>query len=123
MSSCSDSSWRNLLSVIIFSGSHCYRGHKRKRKVSVTRGRGKRTFLRARERAGVSSGHKLSMILFFSSQSSGEGSRDKQAVTLIHSKATLLASWFSVDGPRTLDCSVPLSVSQLTKLSTVDSPL
>lgn len=42
---------------------------------------------------------------------------------MIQSKAILLASWFSVDGPRTLDCSVPLSVSQLTKLSTVDSPL
>lgn len=49
--------------------------------------------------------------------------RGRQAVTLIQSKATLLASWFSVDGPLTLDCSVPLSVSQLTKLSTVDSPL
>lgn len=47
----------------------------------------------------------------------------EQAVTLIQSKATLLASWFSVDGPRTLDCSGPLNVSQLTKLRTVDSPL
>jgi len=37
--------------------------------------------------------------------------------------AACLASWFSVDGPLSPDCSAPLSVSQLTKLNTADSPL
>ena len=37
--------------------------------------------------------------------------------------AACLASWFSVDGPLSPDCSAPLSVNQLTKLNTADSPL
>lgn len=37
--------------------------------------------------------------------------------------AACLASWFSMDGPLSPDCSAPLSVSQLTKLRTADSPL
>ncbi|TNN24216.1 hypothetical protein EYF80_065661 [Liparis tanakae] len=41
----------------------------------------------------------------------------------MQSTAACLASWFSVDGPLCPDCSAPLSVSQLTKLSTADSPL
>lgn len=44
-------------------------------------------------------------------------------VTFMHSKAARFASCVSVDGPLIPDCSVPLRVSQLTKLSTVDSPL
>lgn len=44
-------------------------------------------------------------------------------VTFMHSRAARFASCVSVDGPLILDCSVPLKVSQLTKLSTVDSPL
>lgn len=43
--------------------------------------------------------------------------------TFMQRTATCLASWFSVDGPLSPDCSAPLSVSQLTKLSTADSPL
>lgn len=44
--------------------------------------------------------------------------------TFIQSRAACLASWFSVEGPRCPDCSAPpLSVNQLTKLSTADSPL
>lgn len=37
--------------------------------------------------------------------------------------AACLASWFSVDGPLSPDCSAPLNVNQLTKLNTADSPL
>jgi len=44
-------------------------------------------------------------------------------VTFMHSRAARFASCVSVDGPLIPDCSVPLRVSQLTKLSTVDSPL
>lgn len=44
-------------------------------------------------------------------------------VTFMHSRAVRFASCVSVDGPLIPDCSVPLRVSQLTKLSTVDSPL
>lgn len=43
--------------------------------------------------------------------------------TFMHSRAARFASCVSVDGPLIPDCSVPLRVSQLTKLSTVDSPL
>lgn len=34
-----------------------------------------------------------------------------------------MASWFSVDGPLSPDCSAPLNVNQLTKLNIADSPL
>lgn len=43
--------------------------------------------------------------------------------TFIQTMAACFASWFSVDGPLSPDCSAPLSVSQFTKLSTADSPL
>lgn len=43
--------------------------------------------------------------------------------TFMHSRAARFASCVSVDGPLMPDCSVPLRVSQLTKLNTVDSPL
>lgn len=36
-------------------------------------------------------------------------------------RAACLASWFSVDGPLSPDCSAPLN--QVTKLNTADSPL
>lgn len=39
----------------------------------------------------------------------------------MQSMAACLASWFSVDGPLSPDCS--LNVNQLTKLNTADSPL
>lgn len=41
--------------------------------------------------------------------------------TLMQRRAACLASWFSVDGPLSPDCSAPLN--QVTKLSTADSPL
>lgn len=46
-----------------------------------------------------------------------------ESSTLMQWTAACLASWFSVDGPLSPDCSAPLSVSQLKTLSTADSPL
>lgn len=43
--------------------------------------------------------------------------------TFMQRIAACLASWFSVDGPLSPDCSAPLNVNQLTKLNTADSPL
>lgn len=45
----------------------------------------------------------------------------KAALTLMQRRAACLASWFSVDGPLSPDCSAPLN--QVTKLNTADSPL
>lgn len=98
ISSCKDSSCRNLLSVTNFSGSHCWK-EKAQHQRAQRRGPG------PRELWGSGS-----------PRPGGEA-----AGTFMQRTAACLASWFSVDGPRVPDCSAPLS--QVTKLSTADSPL
>lgn len=135
MSSWRDSSWRNLLSVIIFSGSHCW---KEKNITSINTS----LFLTANPvrwctepkhwwyhqytkhcgpdwkpfnpRVHDRTAPFFPVVFSF---------KIKEHFTLMQSSAACLASWFSVDGPLCPDCSAPLNVNQLTKLNTADSPL
>lgn len=141
MSSWRDSSWRNLLSVIIFSGSHCWKWKNMKRiqtsAVCFHQSDFKPSMVVYRATA-------LTYMSYQCARHCGPDCRPfnprlhygrapffpvvlsfkiKDHVTLMQSSAACLASWFSVDGPLCPDCSAPLNVNQLTKLNTADSPL